>query len=97
MPCDDGSKKVRKLAQRWATASSPSTAQRTIRDLLADVGATGVIPAKRELTTIFNVDVQDTEPPVHVALTRVGVTNIERMIREAYLAVAPKKLIKSLD
>ena len=51
-----------------------------MRDLLADVGTTGVIPAKRELTTIFNMDVQDTEPPVHVALTRVGVTNIERMI-----------------
>ena len=57
------------------------TLNRSIADLLGEVGSVGVVSATRQLSTIFNVDVQDTEPSVHVALTRVGVANIERMIR----------------
>ena len=53
----------------------------TVAELLARVDRKGVRPARRGLYLRLEHDVQETLPRVQVSLSRVGVTNIERIIR----------------
>jgi GTP cyclohydrolase-4 len=53
----------------------------TVTELLAQVDQTGVWPASRCLELRFEHDVQSSQPAVPIGLSRVGVTNLERIIR----------------
>lgn len=54
---------------------------RTVAELLAQVDRSGVWPARRGLVPTFERDVQSSRPRVAIGLSRVGVTNLERIIR----------------
>ena len=55
--------------------------RRTMAELLAEVDQAGVWPARRCLELTFERDVQNSQPRVQIGLSRVGVTNLERIIR----------------
>ena len=54
---------------------------RTVAELLSEVDPSGVWPARRCLELTFEHDVQGSQPRVQIGLSRVGVTNLERIIR----------------
>jgi GTP cyclohydrolase IV len=56
---------------------------RTVAELLAGLDRTGVIDGGRQLDLQPSHDVQETEPRVPISLTRVGVSNLRRIIRIA--------------
>ncbi|MCP4606228.1 MAG: GTP cyclohydrolase I FolE2, partial [Proteobacteria bacterium] len=53
----------------------------TVAELVAQVGRGGLRPAQRCLSIMMEKDVQESIPQVQVSLSRVGVTNLERIIR----------------
>jgi GTP cyclohydrolase-4 len=53
----------------------------TAAELLAQVDQSGVRQARRGLVPAFEHDVQSSRPAVAIGLSRVGVTNLERIIR----------------
>ena len=53
----------------------------TVAELVAHIDPSGVWPARRCLELTFEHDVQNSKPSVQIGLSRVGVTNLERIIR----------------
>lgn len=68
------------LAEIAPTVRHPVLGQ-TAAELLAQVDRSGVWPASRGLELRFEHDVQQGQPAVPIGLSRVGVTNLERIIR----------------
>lgn len=55
--------------------------QKTVKDMLRDVDQSGVERVERSLKLRLEHDVQAGEPTVTIGLSRVGVTNLRRVIR----------------
>jgi GTP cyclohydrolase-4 len=68
------------LAEIAPSAYHPVMA-RTAAELLASLDTSGVWPAQRCLELDLKRDIQDSTPHVPIGLSRVGVTNLERIIR----------------
>jgi len=53
----------------------------TIAELLREVDSSGVRKLPRSLQAALVRDIQETQPAVHVSLSRVGITDMQRIIR----------------
>jgi GTP cyclohydrolase IV len=68
------------LAEIAADLTHP-TLHLTVDELLQRVGRDGVTKVPRGLRVHLNEDVQQTQPAIHVSLSRAGVTGLRRIIR----------------